>query len=288
MITPNIITHAGPLLERYRVLLCDVWGVVHNGTAPHDKACAALMRFRQVGGSVILLTNAPVPKFRVQDMLDYVGVPDGIADDIVSSGEIALRHIKDQRYKSVFYIGPQDRDAAFFDQSSAASVPMEKAEAVVATGLHNDRTETAEDYKGILEGALKRDLPFVCANPDLVVDVGHARFFCAGAIGDLYEKMGGTVYWAGKPHSSAYETAMALAQTFQKDTLKPKDMLVIGDALRTDIEGAKRARLDALFVTGGIHRKDVVVDGATQSDKLATLMAPGTPPALAAITELAW
>ena len=287
--TPDILTHAGPLLERYRVLLCDVWGVVHNGVTPHDTACAALKAFRQGGGSVILLTNAPVPKFQVQAMLDRVGVPDGIADDIVSSGEIALRHIKDQHYTSVFCIGPEDRDAAFFKRSTAASVPLDKAEAVVATGLNDDRNETADSYRELLAAALDRNLPFVCANPDLVVDVGGARFFCAGAIGDLYETMGGTVYWAGKPHNSAYETARACAETIQGTALKPEDFLVIGDALRTDIEGAKRAGLDALFVTGGIHRDDVVIDGVTQPDKLAALMTtPDTPPVLAAMTELAW
>jgi len=286
--TPDIITHAGPLLERYRVLLCDVWGVVHNGATPHQKACAALIQFRKSGGTVILLTNAPVPKFRVQAMLDYVGVPDGIADDIVPSGEIALRHIKQQNYKSVFYIGPKDRDAAFFDSSTATSVSLDDAEAIVATGLNNDRTETAEDYRDLLEGALTRDLPFVCANPDLVVDVGGTRIFCAGAIGDLYEHMGGTVYWAGKPHLSAYETAMASAQSLRKNMLKRADALVIGDALRTDIEGAKRADIDALFITGGIHAHDVVADGRIRPDHLSALFSADAPPALAAMVELAW
>ncbi len=288
MTTPDIITHAGPLLERYQVLLCDVWGVVHNGAIPHDSACAALIKFRKAGGTVVLVSNAPVPKFRVQAMLDYVGVPESIADDIVSSGEIALSHIQKQRYTSVFYIGPKDRDAAFFDRSTATSVPLDHAEAVVATGLNNDRTETAEDYKGLLEEALKRDLPFVCANPDLVVDVGGTRFFCAGAIGDLYEHMGGTVYWAGKPHSSAYETAITSAQTFRKAAIKRTDALVIGDALRTDIEGAERAGLDALFIAGGIHATDVVVNDRVQPDKLAALFTADAPPALAAMVELAW
>lgn len=288
MTPPQILTHAGPLLERYKVLLCDVWGVVHNGVAPYEKACAALRRFRNSGGTVILLTNAPVPKNRVQAMLDYVGVPNSIADDIVSSGEIALQHIKEQNYASVFYIGPQDRDGAFFDRSPAASVALEDAEAVVATGLNNDRTETAEDYRELLESARRRDLPFVCANPDLVVDVGGHRFYCAGAIGDLYEQMGGSVYWAGKPHLSAYETALSKAQMFQKQEIQKKDALVIGDALRTDIEGAKRAGIDALFITGGIHADDVLRDGVIQPDQLAALFTSDAPPAPAAMVELAW
>ena len=285
---PKILTHAGSLLERYKVLLCDVWGVVHNGAKAHEDACAALVKFRDRGGTVILVSNAPVPKFRVQAMLDRIGVPRGIADDIISSGELALRHIREIGYKQVYFIGPEDRDAAFFEQSSAKGVALEPAEAVVCTGLNDDRTETAENYKTILKAALDRDLPFVCANPDLVVDVDGTRFFCAGAIADLYEKMGGEVYWAGKPHASAYDSALKTAQHLRKDAVKKSEALVIGDAVRTDIEGARRSGHDALFIAGGIHRNDIVVEGVIVPDSLVRLFATEAPPALAAMIELAW
>lgn len=288
MTIPDIITEAGSLLQRYRVLLCDVWGVVHNGAVPYDKACDALIKFRKAGGTVILVSNAPVPKFQVQAMLDLIGVPDNISDDIVSSGEIALRHIEEQGYTSVYFIGPKDRDGAFFERATAKGVPLDKAQAIVATGLNDDRNETAEDYKDILEAARNRNLPFVCANPDFVVHVGGASLYCAGAIGDLYEHMGGTVFWAGKPHKSAYQTAMTLAEGLQKTSLSAKDALVIGDAIRTDIEGARRAGHDALFIAGGIHHGEVLNGDEIAPNKLAALFTPDTPPAIAAMHELAW
>ncbi|MCH9765930.1 MAG: TIGR01459 family HAD-type hydrolase [Alphaproteobacteria bacterium] len=276
------------MLSRYQVLLCDVWGVVHNGAAAHEKACDALIEFRRRNGIVILVSNAPVPKFRVQAMLHRVGVPDGIANDIISSGEIALTHIRDAGYKRAFYIGPKDRDAAFFGQSSAVNAPLDTAEAVVCTGLNDDRRDVVEDYRPVLVEALKHKLPFVCANPDLVVDVGGTHFVCAGAIADLYERMGGDVYWAGKPHASAYDAAMASAERVANKTLKKSDAVVIGDALRTDIEGARRYGVDAIFIAGGIHRGDVVAESKINTEKLATLFSSDAPPARAAMVELAW
>lgn len=285
---PDILTHAGPLLSRYQVLYCDVWGVVHNGVSAHKNACDALIRFRQSNGTVILVSNAPVPQAQVQAMLDRVGVPNGICDDIVSSGDIALSHIGEAGYERAYYIGPPDRDEAFFSRSSATSVPLDDAEAIVCTGLNDDRRETAEDYRPVLSDALRVRLPFVCANPDLVVDVGGTRFFCAGAIADLYEHMGGDVYWAGKPHASAYDTAKRAAEAARGKPVLDQDVLVIGDALRTDIEGAKRAGLDAVFVAGGIHRADVVVGDAIDRKKLDALFSPDAPAAIAAMVELAW
>lgn len=287
MTVPDIITEAGALLQEYRVLFCDVWGVVHNGAAPYRKACAALKKFRGNGGTVILVSNAPVPKAQVQSMLDRVGVPSGIADDIVSSGDIALRHIANAEYSRVFYIGPPDRDAAFFRKSSAKTAPLESADAIVCTGLNDDRSETAEDYRDLLNTALKRDLPFVCANPDLVVDVGDKRFYCAGAIADIYEQMGGPVYWAGKPHVSAYNTAMLVAQATSHTEFAKSEALVIGDAVRTDIEGAKRSGHDALFVAGGIHH-DIITNDSIRADALADLFSGDAPPARAAMVELNW
>ncbi len=286
---PEILTSAGELLSRYDAIFCDVWGVVHNGVTAYRDACAALTRFRENGGTVILLTNAPVPAHRVQEMLEARNVPQSAWDGIVSSGAIALRHIAEKGFAKMYAIGPRDRDAAFFSQSSARPVALAEAEAIVATGLDDDRTQTAEDYRPVLETALKRALPFVCANPDLVVDVGGTLYLCAGAIADLYETMGGPVYWAGKPHASAYEMSFDMASGFRGSRVAPERTLVIGDALRTDLEGARRAGLDALFIAGGIHRDDVVEGGRLVLNKLETLFNPGdAPPAVGAMTELVW
>lgn len=286
---PPILQGAGSLMQRYNAVFCDVWGVVHNGIDAYANACAALQRFRDGGGTVILLTNAPVPEHRVEAMLALRKVPRDAWDRIVSSGAIALEHIKSAGFRALYGIGPRDRDAAFFDKASAKIVGLDEAEAIVATGLDDDRSETAEDYRPLLERALQRRLPFVCANPDLVVDVGGTLYLCAGAIADVYEQMGGEVFWAGKPHASAYQSAFDAVRDIRGAAVPDERVLVIGDALRTDLEGARRAGLDALFIAGGIHRDDVVEKGALVPEKLERLFsAPDAPTARGAMIELAW
>lgn len=285
---PPIVAHAGSILERYDVLFCDVWGVVHDGVRAYPKASEALIRFRERGGTVVLLTNAPVPIHRVEAMLEARHVPPVAYDAIVSSGEIALAHMAEKGYRAVYFIGPRGRDAAFFEKSHARDVPLAVAEAVVCTGLTDDVNETVESYKDVLAEARALDLPFVCANPDLVVDVGGRLFLCAGALADAYAHLGGEVFWAGKPHASAYAGAKETAERIRGAAVPSHKILVIGDAVRTDLTGAQLAGLDALFVAGGIHRHDAMTGDAIDPNKLAALFPPGTPPALAAMTGLAW
>lgn len=285
---PPIVTSAEPILARYEVLFCDVWGVVHDGVRAYPHAVDALIRFRERGGTVVLLTNAPVPVHRVEAMLEARHVPEEAYDAIVSSGEIALAHIAEKGYRTGLFIGPRVRDAAFFERSTAAEAPLESAEAILCTGLTDDVNETVETYRDVLTQAYAHGLPFVCANPDLVVDVGGRLFLCAGALADAYAHMGGTVFWAGKPHASAYTTAKAAAERLRKAPVELSRILVIGDAVRTDLTGAERAGVDALFVAGGIHRHETMTDGAIVPDKLAALFVPGTPPALGAMAGLAW
>lgn len=286
--TPPIITEARDLLMRYDVLYCDVWGVVHDGHRAYPGANDALPRFRDSGGTVILVSNAPVPETRVERMLEMRGVSRNAWDAIVSSGAIALDHVAKKNYKAVYYIGPRERDAAFFEKSPARAVPLADAEAIVCTGLEDDVNETAETYRPVLEAARARNLPFVCANPDLVVDVGGKHFVCAGALADLYEHLGGPVFWAGKPHASAYESALAAAQDLRDMDVSPDRILAIGDALRTDIRGAHDAGIDALFVAGGIHRHDVMDGREIDPERLAKLFHTDAPPAIAATPHLVW
>lgn len=285
---PPIIENAGSLLSAYDVLFCDVWGVVHNGLTAFERACAALQKFRQNGGTVILVSNAPVPKCRVAAMLETRNVPTDCWDDIVSSGAIALEHIKERGFERLYLIGPRDRDQAFFKMVDAKSTHLDQAQAIACTGLTDDRSETPEDYLPLLRKAHGMNIPFVCANPDLLVDVGGTLLYCAGAIADLYENMGGRVFWAGKPHLNAYETAHAIAESLRDSNVPRAKCLVIGDAIRTDLKGAENFGCDALFVASGIHRHEAM-DGAVLSrSKLAALFPPGTPGAKGAMVELSW
>lgn len=285
---PPILSHAGPLLERYDVIFCDVWGVVHNGVTAYEGACRALETFRSGGGTVILVSNAPVPKRRVADMLESRHVPQAAWDDIVSSGDIALAHVQKRGFTRLYCIGPQDRDQALFGALKARSVSLQESEAIICTGLTDDRHEKPDDYRGLLEEALTLRLPFVCANPDLVVDVGGTLLYCAGAIADLYAHMGGAVYWAGKPHLNSYETAHHRAEALRDENVPRGKILIIGDSLRTDMKGAETFGSDALFIASGIHRQETM-DGISLSAKgLTDLFVPGSPPAIAAMAELRW
>src|SRR5882757_2289433 len=207
--TPPIIARAGPLLARYEVVFCDVWGVMHNGRKAYAEAGAALARFRAEGGTVILVSNAPIPASGVERVLEKTGVRRDAWDAIVSSGDIALRHIAEKGYRRMHWVGPSDRDYALYVRLPEPSTPLALAQAIVCTGLKDDRNETVADYQALIEEGVARALPFVCANPDLVVDVGSVRLLCAGSIAAEYERLGGEVFWAGKPHPAAYGAALA-------------------------------------------------------------------------------
>lgn len=285
---PPILDHAGLLLAEYDVMFCDVWGVLHDGHRAFEEACQALLRFRALGGTVILVSNAPVPGEQVAAMLDSRAVPREAYDGIVASGEIALRHIAEKGYRRLHCIGPADRDAATFRRLGAKSVGIEEADAILCTGLTDDVNETAESYRPLLERARARRLPFVCANPDLVVDVGGRQYLCAGAIADLYERMDGEVFWAGKPHANAYGAARAAAEAARGTPVAWESVIAVGDSLRTDLRGAEAAGIDAIFVASGIHRDETMGTDALDAEKVALLFAPPAPQAIAVMARLTW
>jgi HAD superfamily hydrolase (TIGR01459 family) len=287
--TPTILANAGPLLVRYDAVFCDVWGVVHNGRNAHEGAGEALERFRAQGGTVVLVSNAPVPAEGVERVLARTGVRRDGWDAIVCSGDITLRHIAEKGYDRLHWVGPDRRDRSLFARLPGSDTALADAQAIVCTGLRDEQTETVDSYRPLIEEGVARSLPFVCANPDLAVDVGEKRFLCAGSIAAEYERRGGAVFWAGKPHASAFAAALQDAARLRGAEPPLARILAIGDALRTDLAAAQGLGVDALFIASGLHRQAVMADGAIQPDKLAALFAPpGTPPAVAAMTGLRW
>ncbi|MEO1265561.1 MAG: TIGR01459 family HAD-type hydrolase [Pseudomonadota bacterium] len=255
-----ILQTARPLLAEKSVVFCDVWGVVHNGQTAYRDACALLSAYRRNGGCVILVSNAPRRSETVASVLDDKQVPRACWDAIMSSGAVTVRHVLESGFQAVHHIGPE-RDVDLFDAIDAPRVALDDADAIVATGLIHDHEESGEDYRERLKPALARGLPLICANPDLVVDVGGTLLPCAGAIAAVYEDMGGSVFWAGKPHREAYAASHALAETILGRPVQCDEILAIGDAERTDIAGAHRYGIEAVFIGQGIHREDVMPDG---------------------------
>ncbi len=205
--TVPILTEAGTLLARYDVLISDVWGVVHDGLWALEPACAALTAFRQKGGAVILLSNAPGPSEQVAEVIDAKRVPRGSWDALVTSGDVTKALIAESHHRKVFHIGWQS-DRAVFEGADVELVDEDEADLVVATELNDYRTETPEQYRPLLERFAARGVPFICGNPDLVVHVGERLLPCAGALATIYEQVGGSVAWAGKPYRPAYDLAL--------------------------------------------------------------------------------
>jgi HAD superfamily hydrolase (TIGR01459 family) len=254
--SPAFTSHFSTLAPAYDVVLCDVWGVVHNSVVAFADACDALTRFRQQGGSVVLITNAPRPSAVVMTILDELKVPRAAYDAIVSSGDVTRAVIAARAGKRVFHVGPE-RDVPMFEGLDTPLVDVASADYVVCSGLFDDTTETPQDYAALIATMRERELPMVCANPDVVVERGETLVYCAGAIADAYAAAGGSVLYAGKPYRPIYEQALAVAQRARGRATDPARLLAIGDSVRTDLQGAAAFGIDCLFVTGGIHAEEL-------------------------------
>jgi HAD superfamily hydrolase (TIGR01459 family) len=253
---PPFTTHFAPLAPAYDVLLCDVWGVVHNGVAATPQSCDALMRFRSAGGTVILITNAPRPGDVVQEFIDKLKVPREAYDGIVSSGDVTRAEMAERTGKRVFHIGPP-RDLPMFERLDLQMAPVESADYVVCSGLFDDTRETPQDYQGLIDTMHARGLLMICANPDIVVERGTHLVYCAGAVADLYAAAGGNVLFAGKPYRPIYERALDCAEKMGARPVDHTRVLAIGDSVRTDLKGAVAFGIDCLFVTAGIHAEEL-------------------------------
>ena len=284
------------LADGYDVILCDVWGVLHNGLTAFQKAAAALSRFRAKGGKVVLITNSPNPSRIVVAQLDRLRVSRDAYDAIVSSGDVTVSLLIDRAGAGLFRLGPPE-ETALFDEVLARHgaalrlVPLKQAQFVLCTGLVDPWRETPEDYDAILAAMHARRLELICANPDIVVEDGGRLFYCAGAIAERYAAAGGKVIQAGKPFAPIYARALELAREPDNITIRPSRVLVIGDAMHTDIKGAHTQGFDSVFVTSGIHRKELhggAQDAALDAAAFRQFLDASDFAPTAAIPELVW
>ncbi|SFL73925.1 TIGR01459 family HAD-type hydrolase [Methylobacterium pseudosasicola] len=248
--------------ERYDLLLCDVWGVLHDGQKAHVPAGEALIRFRNLPGPrprrVVLVSNAPRPGDGVGRILDRFGVPREAYDAILTSGDLTRELIAGRPGARIRHLGPE-RDLGIFKDLDLSLVAEEEADLVVCTGLFDDRSETADDYRAELMRLAARGLTMICANPDLVVESGNRLIPCAGLLAAAYAELGGTVIYAGKPHRPVYEAALAKGAELTGAPVDPARVMAIGDAIRTDIAGARGFGIASLLVARGIHAEELGV-----------------------------
>jgi HAD superfamily hydrolase (TIGR01459 family) len=248
---------------RYDVILSDIWGVVHNGQQSFAPATDALAQFRRGGGTVVLITNAPRPSAPIRAQLDQLAVRRDCFDQMVTSGDVTIGLIVARGAAPIHHIGPP-RDLSLVEASAQTStaaapklVPLERAAYVLCTGLFDDEHETPADYDATFAVMRERRMPMICANPDLVVQRGDDLIYCAGALAQRYEQMGGETIYAGKPHPPIYAQALEMASAVRGQRVDDSRVLAIGDAMRTDVAGAVARGIDVLFVTAGIHGEEL-------------------------------
>ncbi|CAM5403276.1 HAD superfamily hydrolase (TIGR01459 family) [Aquamicrobium terrae] len=267
---PKTIAALDALSGRYSALLCDVWGVVHNGETHFPDAAAALAKARAAGVAVVLITNSPRRSRDVVAQLRAIGVPDQAYDRVVTSGDVT-RDLIAQGPRMIFHLGP-DRDASLFDGLDVEPVEEFEAQGVVCTGLFEDEVETPADYAELLQRLRARNLPFICANPDIIVERGERLIWCAGALARDYAQMGGRTLIAGKPHAPIYRAALQAAADVLGREPDRAEVLAIGDGVMTDVKGGADNGLDVLYVSGGIHARDYGEPLAPDPERLAAFL----------------
>ena len=282
------LLHLRDLASSYDVIFSDIWGVVHNGIAAYAEACAALAQFREQGGKVVLISNAPRPYWSVMEQLDRLGAPRTTYDGVVASGDVTHELALQQPVARCYHIGAA-HDEHLFRDLPVARTGMEEASFIICSGLRNDESETAEDYRAELEALAKRNLPMICANTDLVVERGTKLIACAGALAVVYESLGGTIMQAGKPYTRIYEKTLAKAESLLGRQADKTRILAIGDAIRTDVVGARGFGVDCLFLTAGIHSYEIHNSaGQIDGTKLSAFMAASDAQPTAVMRNLVW
>ena len=267
---PETIASLDQISSRYKAIICDVWGVLHNGVTHSAPAASALAVARASGLPVVLVTNAPRPFEAVMAQIEAIGVPTDAWDRIVTSGDVT-RDLINEGPRRVFHLGPE-RDKSLYDGLETELVEEFEASAVVCTGMFDDETEAPEDYDGMLRRLRARDLPFICANPDIVVERGDRLIWCAGALARDYAQLGGRTLIAGKPHAPIYEAALKSAAGVLGRDIARSEVLAIGDGMLTDIKGASDNGFDALYISGGIHAGDYGHPDNPEPQRLAAFL----------------
>lgn len=257
----RIVPNLAEISHQYDALFVDLWGCVHDGIKAMPAAVAALQEYRKSGGKVVLVTNAPRPRSGVEKQLDHFGVPRDSWDSIATSGDSARAAMfRGVVGENIYFIG-EGRDQSFFKPLDLIENPvrieqvaLEEAEGIVCTGP-NDPKADLEEMRPQFLYAKQKGLKLLCANPDIVVDRGEEREWCAGALAQMYTEMGGESLYFGKPHPPIYDLARRRLAALGKPVADDR-ILAIGDGVLTDIAGAMGEDIDSLFITGGLAREE--------------------------------
>ena len=270
----QIVNALSDISAQYDALFVDLWGCVHNGVRAFDAANKALIEYRAGGGIVVLVTNSPRPRAQVEQQLADFGVARDAWDSIASSGDSARSALfLGAVGQKIYFIGT-DAELPFFeplklinDPIQISHVSIEEAEGIVCTGLPT-ADGTPDDVRAPLLYAKQKGLKLLCANPDIIVDRGEKREWCAGAVAQAYTEMGGTSLYFGKPHAPIYDLARRRLSAIRPN-ISDDRILAIGDGITTDIQGAIGEGIDSLFITGGLAAKETATVTQPDPEKLS-------------------
>ena len=249
------LDHLSEICSLYDTFIIDLWGVMHNGISLNIKAVQAIEELSKKSKRIVFLSNAPRPSTNVKEFLKGLKMEEKFLKNIVTSGEAAMHAINNNRFGKFFYhLGPQ-RDESIFYKVKENKTELDNSEFILCTGLLDDHENDLNFYKKLLKNSIAKK--FICTNPDLTVHRGQKEEYCAGSIAKIFEFLGGTVVYFGKPHKDIYEMCF-----------KSKEkVLAIGDNLRTDIKGANNLNVDSIFISNGVHRSEF-----TNQDELIKLL----------------
>ncbi|MDA9605078.1 TIGR01459 family HAD-type hydrolase, partial [Candidatus Pelagibacter sp.] len=239
------------IIKNYDIFYIDLWGVIHNGITLYKDAIQTLEEIDKVKKKYVLLTNAPRPNKTVKLFLKKMGMNKEIIEKVYSSGEAALRYLKNNYLDEKFYhIGPPRDFDLFSDFKKNKKKNIKESNYFLCTGLFEDQDEDLNYYNELFKEHINKTM--ICTNPDLIVDRGNKRELCAGSVALIFEKMGGKVVYFGKPFPEVYNQSL---------NNKGKKALSIGDNLNTDIKGANLLNFDSLIISNGIHKDEIKKDG---------------------------
>ena len=239
------LDHLSEIYNEYDAFLIDLWGVMHNGIRLKPSAMNVIEKLEEKGKRIVFLSNAPRPSKKVVEFLKKLKMDEKFLKNVLTSGEVATKSFKKNKFGKKFYhLGPQRDDSLFFDMKKNQTT-LEKCDFILCTGLFDEEEDNLKYYKDLLKDFTKKKL--ICTNPDLIVHRGGEEEYCAGKIAEIFQDLGGEVIYFGKPYKEVY---LSCLDTKQKT-------LVIGDNLKTDIKGANNMKLDCIFITDGVHKSKI-------------------------------
>jgi HAD superfamily hydrolase (TIGR01459 family) len=238
------LEHLSEICNSYDTFVIDLWGVMHNGISLHDKAIEAVDKLLKESKKIVFLSNAPRPSEKVREFLKKLKMEEKYLKNIITSGEAAMHAINGNRFGKLFYhLGPS-RDESIFQKVKDNKTKLENSDFILCTGLFDEHKDDLSFYKNLLKNFVSKKL--ICTNPDLTVHRGKKEEYCAGSIAQVFESLGGSVVYFGKPYKEIYNMCFE----------NKEKVLVIGDNLRTDIKGANNLNIDSIFISNGVHRDE--------------------------------